>query len=147
MVEEIARLTRCHKRTVEKWIQRRRIPDTPYELLDIVQNGRLGKIHKNWRGWTICNRTGILRSPSNEIVCQGDVQAIPYRRHLIAHLQRELQLAQQPEDAQQPLFQVDDLDAPQNYMRRAADLYITRMSASPNSGHSIWPKSGKSNGC
>ncbi len=123
MVEEIARLTRCHKRTVEKWIQRRKIPDTPYELLDIVQNGRLGKIHKDWRGWTICHRTGLLRSPSNEIVCQGDVQAIRYRRHLIAHLQRELRLAGHSDDAQQPLFQVRDLDTPRNYMRRAADRY------------------------
>jgi len=121
MVEEIARLTRCHKRTVEKWIERRKIPDTPYELLDVVQNGRLGKIHKGWRGWTICRRTGMLTSPSNEIIYQGEIQAIRYRRHLIAHLQRELRLAKQFEDAQRPLFHVHNLDTSRNYMRLAAD--------------------------
>ncbi len=39
--------------TVERWIERGRIPETAYRLLDIIQNGRLEQLHTDWTGWTI----------------------------------------------------------------------------------------------
>ncbi len=90
LVAVIAKQTRCHKRTVEKWIMNGRIPETPYRLLEITQNGQLKHIHNDWTGWRICSRTGQMRTPNGDKVSQGDIQAIRYRKRQIAQMQLEI---------------------------------------------------------
>jgi len=98
MVDEIAVKTRSQPRTVQRSIKKGRIPDTPYQLLRITENGTLGAIHSDWHGWTICRKTGQLRTPNGENIHPGDIQAIPYRKHLLAHLQAELRVSREKRD-------------------------------------------------
>lgn len=72
MVDEISTATRSHKRTVERWLAAERIPETPLKLLQIIQSGRLEEIHDSWRGWSISNRNGKLRTPTGHEALPGD---------------------------------------------------------------------------
>jgi len=45
LVPQIAAQTCSHKRTVEKWMKNGEIPEMPYRLLELTENGKLGHIH------------------------------------------------------------------------------------------------------
>ncbi len=90
MVEDISKKTRSHKRTVERWLQRRKIPETPLRLLQIIQSGHLHLIHDSWDGWRICSRTGQLWTPAGDKIHPADLLAMKYRMHQIRALRTEL---------------------------------------------------------
>lgn len=90
MIGDIAATTCRHPRTVERWIRRGKIPDTVYKLLQITENGKLELIHESWAGWSISRRDGSLWTPAGENAHPGDILAIRYRKHLVAHLQARL---------------------------------------------------------
>lgn len=68
MIDQICALTKLHRRTVERWIEHGRIPETAYRLLDILQNGRIEQIHADWTGWTIDAGHGHLVTPVGECI-------------------------------------------------------------------------------
>ena len=90
LVDEFAKLTKSHPRTVQRWIERSLVPDTAYELIDIVQNGNLGKIDQSWRGWRICQRNGCLWTPNGEQVHLQRIMALRYRMAQLECLKRRL---------------------------------------------------------
>ena len=69
-------------------MERRLVPDTPYELIEIVQNGNLGKIHESWCGWRICQRNGDLWTPNRDKVHPQQIMALRYRLAQLACLKR-----------------------------------------------------------
>ena len=95
MVGQICALTKLHRRTVERWLECGRIPETAYRLLDILQNGRIEQIHADWTGWTIDARHGHLVTPVGECIRPGQILAVPYRYHELATVRRKLRRAEQ----------------------------------------------------
>ena len=82
MVPELCQLTGRDRRTVERWLQKRQLPYTVSVLLDIIQNGNLGRIHDEWTGWSIDQHSGALVSPVDTRVLPGEILSIPYRLQL-----------------------------------------------------------------
>ena len=64
MVAELSELTGVHAATVRRWLRNRKIPKATYQLLDLLQNGSIARIHRAWAGWKLCPRSGELMPPN-----------------------------------------------------------------------------------
>lgn len=114
----LAALTGAHITTARRWKRLRRIPRWLESLVYTVTEGRLCRIHKDWRGWMIHTRDGVLVTPEGLTVTPGQIRALPQLYALRDALQSELR-------------------------QLRADQRITRISTAPR----IAPSSTAATGC
>ena len=75
---------------MQRWLTTAKIPEAMYQLLDLLLNGSIARIHGAWSGWNIDTKTGDLVTPVGTTIKPGEVMSIPYRMQLLRHLQREI---------------------------------------------------------
>ena len=90
MVRELSELTGVHRTTVQRWLKKKQLPEAIYLLLDLLHNGSLARIHRDWEGWTLCPRTGELVPPNDSRpFAPGHLFAMQLNYQLIASLKSE----------------------------------------------------------
>ena len=90
MVAELSERTGVHRTTVQRWLRNRKIPKATYQLLDLLQNGSIARIHRAWSGWLIDRKSGHLVAPTGLEISAGEILAIPWRYQQLAAAQCEL---------------------------------------------------------
>ena len=90
MVAQLAELLGVHRTTVRRWIRNEQLPDAIYQLLDLLHNGSIARIHDAWSGWVIDTKTGHLMAPDGLEISASEILAITYRYAQLAALQCEV---------------------------------------------------------
>lgn len=88
----LAALTGAHITTARRWKRLRRLPQWLESLVYTLAEGWLCRIHKDWRGWMIRTRDGVLVTPEGITVTQGQIRALPQLYALRDALQAELRM-------------------------------------------------------
>lgn len=102
--DALARLTGAHRTTCARWKTAARAGQLPRWLallVNTVHRGLLDALHRDWRGWMIHTRDGVLVTPEGLTVTQGQIRALPQLYALRDALQAELRTLR--ETAPQPL--------------------------------------------
>ena len=85
MVPELSERTGVHRTTVQRWLKTKKIPKAIYQLLDLLLNGSIARIHGAWHGWSIDAGSGELITATGWRISAGEILAIPLRyQHLAA---------------------------------------------------------------
>lgn len=121
MVPELSERTGVHRTTVQRWLTKEKIPEAMYQLLDLLLNGSIARIHGAWYGWRIDAGSGELITATGWRITAGEILAIPLRyQHLAAlkvqnaELREELRRLSTPGD-------VEESDAVKNNRCDAGD--------------------------
>ena len=80
--------------TIEGWVDDGWLPLFIHAVLDLTQNGNLGRIHEDWNGWKIDTKTGDLVTPvvkrgRNRKTNPGEIMVGQLRYQLISALKTE----------------------------------------------------------
>lgn len=102
MVAELSELTSVHVTTVRRWLRTKKLPEATYQLLDLLQNGSIARIHPAWSGWRLCPRDGVLIPPNGSrpfapghlCAMQLNYQRIAAMRNQIRELKKQLRDSQ-----------------------------------------------------
>ena len=101
MVPDLSERTGVHRTTVQRWLKTRKIPEAMYQLLDLLLNGSIARIHGAWSDWKIEASSGDLITASGWRITAGEILAIPFRYHYIAALEADVrELKKQLRDSQ-----------------------------------------------
>ena len=103
MVPELSERTGVHRTTVQRWLKTKKMPKAMYQLLDLLLNGSIARIHGAWSGWKIEASSGDLITASGWRITAGEILAMPFRYHYIAALEGDVrELKKQLSELQQP---------------------------------------------
>ena len=86
MVPELSERTGVHRTTVQRWLKTKKIPEAMYQLLDLLLNGSLARIHGAWHGWHIDAGSGELITATGWRITAGEILAIQLRYQQLAAL-------------------------------------------------------------
>jgi len=91
MVPNLSTRLGVHRSTIYRWLREGQLPPAMYALLDITENGRLGRIHNDWSAWRIDIRTGelvtpIVRRARNRRIKPGEIMSEQLRYQQISAL-------------------------------------------------------------
>lgn len=63
MIPELSKTLGVDRTTIARWLENAKLPPAIYQLLDLIENGNLGRIHSDWDGWRINPKDGDLVTP------------------------------------------------------------------------------------
>ena len=101
MVPDLSERTGVHRTTVQRWLKTRKIPAAMYQLLELLLNGSIARIHGAWSGWKIDASSGDLITATGWRISAGEILAMPLRYQYIAALEDDVrELKKQLRDSQ-----------------------------------------------
>ena len=125
MVPELSDRTGVHRTSVQRWLKTKKIPEAMYQLLDLLLNGSIARIHGAWHGWHIDAGSGELITATGWAITAGEVLAIPLRYQQLAALKvQNAELREQLRQLSAPR-NVDERHAVKNNRRDAGDRQKT----------------------
>ena len=101
MVPELSERTGVHRTTVQRWLKTKKMPKAMYQLLDLLLNGSIARIHGAWSDWKIDASSGDLITATGWRIAAGEILAMPLRYQYIAALEGDVrELKKQLRDLQ-----------------------------------------------
>lgn len=87
---DIASLTGVDLTTARRWKRGRPIPEPARRLLRILTAGELEIFGREWRGWWLDAKNGVLCSPEQWAFRPSEILSLPFLHGMIASYQSQI---------------------------------------------------------